>query len=133
MKNLFVLGLAIVSTTLISLQSAKADLPKVECASWPNQNSNVRFDIQRGFGSSWQDASLTFVQANQVFKKDYVVLLTDGLGWNQLRYWGAGVELEVDLGFDSSPQIFRTYDSVLTASDFNQGKPVTVRCEFLAF
>lgn len=111
---------------LFSAQLALADLPGLNCNQRFGSEDKAKINIQRSFGFTQQAFVEYAKQGQSVSTAEATVFVSDGFGFNSVRYSGGAITLEVDLGWDQYPQYFRSYDGDLTVGN----QTFRVSCEY---
>lgn len=111
--------------------SAFASWNEVECEGKLG-TKEVYLEIEQPFpqGSAFTRATLTVTEEGQEKEFYYTVSARRSGGFRNIRYWGAGLDLDVDFWPDNAPRWGRNYRSTLRTSDVDNRASINVECRY---
>jgi hypothetical protein len=116
---------------MMSSVSSYAVWNELECDVQVDGKS-IRVEVEESFprGSYFKRAQLVVTENDVEETFDYTVSSRRSNGFNQIRYIGAGLDLEVDFWPDQRPQWGRTYRGTLRSAVFDNQSIQGLSCRF---
>ena len=99
--------------SLVSM-STFASINDIECESvFPNQNLDFQINVERNYNQGpWKNTEVLTFQNGQLIQRQVYTLSAQNMnGFNQIKLWGQGVDLSIDLWPDAVPRFGRTYSA----------------------
>lgn len=124
-----VMKLLIIMFSFFSV-SAFAYFNEVECEG-RSESKEFTLDVEQPFpyGSVFRRAQLTVTEDGAESGEDYTVSIQAMRGFPRVRYYGAGLRLEVDFWPDQAPRWGRVYSGSLYSSLLD-GEVRNLQCRF---
>lgn len=118
---------------ILTLASARASFNEFECEFRTREGSAVVIEVERALGrSAYRDVVMT-VSEDRGFKS-YYYRVSPSYVFNDVRYWGDGFELNIDLWPDRDPWYGRSYQSRLINWDISRsGNQYNIQCRYTGF
>jgi hypothetical protein len=122
--------------TIVSLFShlSFAYMNDIECESrFTDQNYDFRINVVRPMSPGpWRQTEVqTFLNGHLVRTDFFNLTFFNNQGFNNLRFWGQGVDLQIDLWPDRVPQFGRYYSARFSNVSILSNKPFTsIDCRF---
>jgi hypothetical protein len=106
----------------------------IECESrFSDQNYDFRINVIRPMSQGpWRQTEVQTFLKGQLIRTDFFHLtFFNNQGFNNIRFWGQGVDLEIDLWPDRVPQFGRYYSARFSNVTILSNKPFTnIDCRF---
>jgi hypothetical protein len=115
---------ALLAFALVLFSASSFAWTEVECEKRAEPRLYLQIDEPMPRNSSFRWANVQIENQNFTYSLNF----TQRVGFNRIRYWGGGMELEVDLWPDQRPMWGRTYRAEFSSSAGSWRKiPVTCR------
>jgi hypothetical protein len=119
---------------VLSFFKAHAAFNEFECQFLAQDNKRVFLEVERGFGgSSARNArmSVTNPSSGTVEVRSFFVSARHNRGFNQIEFFGADFNLQIDLWPDQRPRWGRTYNSDFRSWSLDEGRNYfNINCEY---
>jgi hypothetical protein len=126
MKTLMLL-LTFVST------SAFASINDFECRFNGENGEDILIEVERSYSPGMKRVNVNVTGDNTYDQYNYFTNARLNQ-MNRIEYFGAGMDLEIDLWPDSRPRMGRMYSSEFRSFDVNNGRPFyNIYCQYTGF
>lgn len=126
MKSLIMM-LALTST------SAFASINDFECNFQAQNDTNVLIEVERSYNPGMKRINLTVTADGTINRFNYYTPARRN-NMNRIEYFGAGMNLEIDLWPDNRPQYGRFYTSEFRSYDVDNGtRFYNINCQYTGF
>jgi hypothetical protein len=123
----------LISLVLMSF-TANASINDFECKFQGRQGEQVRVEVERAWGSFGRDMNVSVTHEGAVQEFRYFTNARLDNMRNRIEFFGAGVDLDIDLWPDQRPRFGRVYRAQFRSFDVNAGAFFNfIQCQYLGF